>query len=330
MSKDSHTPATRVGMAGNDIEKLPSPPATPDHVKGAGAHGNGAHPLRATTSRRSSRSFHSAHTQSTLGGHGTGPHRTQGNYDGGEHPTRTMSGMSARSVPIVDMFGGVSVPDDEADDGLYPVRSLQEAEDREREREEKGPDPWAVTFESGEKANPKVCSESRRLGACRCAARHAAPAANATGTRLLWLGLWGTHRRRTVAEVGGVAHHTFAAPPTQVYVSRMTGDVEAHDRQNWSVAYRWYLTVLGGMLVLNSTFASSAPSGIVASVQGHFHVSSEGEYVQTDRSMHAGSAQRCDMGLWRKRTPTNPGTSSPHFVPLDNSSTPPSFRQLSF
>lgn len=31
--------------------------------------------------------------------------------------------------------------------------------------------------------------------------------------------------------------------------------------QNWSVAYRWMLTAFGGILVLNATFASSAPSG---------------------------------------------------------------------
>lgn len=33
--------------------------------------------------------------------------------------------------------------------------------------------------------------------------------------------------------------------------------------QTWSKLYRWYLTMLSGLLVLNSTFTSSAPSGIV-------------------------------------------------------------------
>ena len=29
--------------------------------------------------------------------------------------------------------------------------------------------------------------------------------------------------------------------------------------QNWTVAYRWYITAAASLLVLNSTFASSAP-----------------------------------------------------------------------
>ncbi|TXT08865.1 hypothetical protein VHUM_02993 [Vanrija humicola] len=45
--------------------------------------------------------------------------------------------------------------------------------------------------------------------------------------------------------------------------------------KNWSVGYRWYLTVVGGLLVLNSTFSSSAPSGVSVPVRNHFHVSEE-------------------------------------------------------
>jgi len=33
--------------------------------------------------------------------------------------------------------------------------------------------------------------------------------------------------------------------------------------KNWSSLRRWYLTLPGGLLVLNATFASSAPAGIV-------------------------------------------------------------------
>jgi hypothetical protein len=40
-------------------------------------------------------------------------------------------------------------------------------------------------------------------------------------------------------------------------------DNDADDDKNWSVARRWYITSAGALLVLNSTFASSAPSGIV-------------------------------------------------------------------
>ncbi|KAL5535339.1 hypothetical protein ACEPAF_3433 [Sanghuangporus sanghuang] len=47
------------------------------------------------------------------------------------------------------------------------------------------------------------------------------------------------------------------------------------DPKNWSRAYRWYLTILGGMLVLNATFASSAPSGIAGQLMEDFHISQE-------------------------------------------------------
>ncbi|KAJ3829780.1 major facilitator superfamily domain-containing protein [Lentinula raphanica] len=47
------------------------------------------------------------------------------------------------------------------------------------------------------------------------------------------------------------------------------------DRQNWSKARRWYLTILGGMLVLNATFSSSAPSGIAEALVDEFKLSEE-------------------------------------------------------
>jgi multidrug resistance protein len=43
----------------------------------------------------------------------------------------------------------------------------------------------------------------------------------------------------------------------------------------WNPAYRWFLTALGGVFVLNATFASSAPSQLLPSIIGHFHVSQE-------------------------------------------------------
>ncbi|EPS93497.1 hypothetical protein FOMPIDRAFT_1026518 [Fomitopsis schrenkii] len=44
---------------------------------------------------------------------------------------------------------------------------------------------------------------------------------------------------------------------------------------NWSRAYRWYLTMLGGLLVLNATFASSAPSGVEQELIRYFSFSQE-------------------------------------------------------
>ncbi|GAA6039859.1 hypothetical protein JCM8097_006766 [Rhodosporidiobolus ruineniae] len=43
----------------------------------------------------------------------------------------------------------------------------------------------------------------------------------------------------------------------------------------WAVWYRWAITGLAGLLVLNATFASSAPSGLIASIIQHYHVSQE-------------------------------------------------------
>ncbi|ODN83577.1 hypothetical protein L202_01692 [Cryptococcus amylolentus CBS 6039] len=45
--------------------------------------------------------------------------------------------------------------------------------------------------------------------------------------------------------------------------------------KNWSVLYRWFLTGIGSLLVLNSTFASSAPSGIVTDLMEYFTFSQE-------------------------------------------------------
>lgn len=40
--------------------------------------------------------------------------------------------------------------------------------------------------------------------------------------------------------------------------------------KNWGVTYRWFLTGVGGLLVFNSTFASSAPSGSLAAMEKYF------------------------------------------------------------
>jgi hypothetical protein len=55
----------------------------------------------------------------------------------------------------------------------------------------------------------------------------------------------------------------------QIYMVRFDPGEKANPK-NWSVAYRWYITAAGSLLVLNSTFASSAPSGIVAEMTEYF------------------------------------------------------------
>ncbi|KAH8108013.1 MFS general substrate transporter [Cristinia sonorae] len=44
---------------------------------------------------------------------------------------------------------------------------------------------------------------------------------------------------------------------------------------NWSRWQRWYITALTGILVLNATFASSAPAGYIPELREHFHMSEE-------------------------------------------------------
>ncbi|WRT68612.1 uncharacterized protein IL334_005590 [Kwoniella shivajii] len=101
--------------------------------------------------------------------------------------------------PAVSPFGGVAPTGNDAQMGLRAARSREEEDDRDQDRETKGPDPWSVQFEPGDKANPK----------------------------------------------------------------------------NWGVLYRWVLTGIAGLLVLNSTFASSSPSGIVQDMEEYFGFSQE-------------------------------------------------------
>ncbi|WVQ95147.1 hypothetical protein IAU59_002241 [Kwoniella sp. CBS 9459] len=101
--------------------------------------------------------------------------------------------------PAVGLFGGVAPTGADAEEGLRAARSREDEDERDAAREEKGPDPWAVTFEPGDRSNPK----------------------------------------------------------------------------NWGVLYRWVLTGIAGLLVLNSTFASSSPSGIIQDMIEYFGFSQE-------------------------------------------------------
>lgn len=79
------------------------------------------------------------------------------------HDTVTGLGMvpitrKQSQPPAVSPFGGVAPDGVDAEEGLGPVRSHEEEEEREIMRQAKGVDPWAVKFEEGEKTNPKVSS----------------------------------------------------------------------------------------------------------------------------------------------------------------------------
>ncbi|KDQ11581.1 hypothetical protein BOTBODRAFT_35248 [Botryobasidium botryosum FD-172 SS1] len=53
------------------------------------------------------------------------------------------------------------------------------------------------------------------------------------------------------------------------------GAEDTENPLNWSRAQRWYLTSAGGLLVLNATFASSAPTGYMENIMQEWHIGSE-------------------------------------------------------
>ncbi len=60
-----------------------------------------------------------------------------------------------------------------------------------------------------------------------------------------------------------------------VIIVHWEGENDSENPFTWSRKYRWFLTMLAGLLVLNSTFSSSAPSGIVPQLERYFHFSRE-------------------------------------------------------
>ncbi|KAG8740384.1 hypothetical protein FRC10_004393 [Ceratobasidium sp. 414] len=57
------------------------------------------------------------------------------------------------------------------------------------------------------------------------------------------------------------------------YLVQWDGPEDPANPKNWSRPYRWYLTILGGVTVLNATFASSAPSGVELQLIEKFNLS---------------------------------------------------------
>ncbi|KAK0528732.1 hypothetical protein OC834_003952 [Tilletia horrida] len=88
-----------------------------------------------------------------------------------------------------------------------------------------------------------------------------------------------TFSRRQTGDQVDHQHHPFGGDlsrqETEAHLSRFLsqkgnnrivvhweGDHDSENPMNWSTWYRWYLTFVAGLLVLNSTFTSSAPSSI--------------------------------------------------------------------
>lgn len=61
--------------------------------------------------------------------------------------------------------------------------------------------------------------------------------------------------------------------PDRIIVGWEEGEKE--NPHNWSRLKRWYITIMASVLILNATFASSAPSGIMAPLSKHFSLSHE-------------------------------------------------------
>ncbi|KAG8969210.1 hypothetical protein FRC05_001174 [Tulasnella sp. 425] len=57
------------------------------------------------------------------------------------------------------------------------------------------------------------------------------------------------------------------------FLVKWDGPDDPENPKNWSVAYRWYITAIAGLLVLNATFASSAPAGVLGQLIPEFHLS---------------------------------------------------------
>ncbi|CCO36176.1 putative MFS-type transporter C409,08 [Rhizoctonia solani AG-1 IB] len=60
------------------------------------------------------------------------------------------------------------------------------------------------------------------------------------------------------------------------FLVQWDGPDDPANPKNWSRPFRWYITALGGVAVLNATFASSAPSGIEGQLIREFNLSTIG------------------------------------------------------
>lgn len=95
------------------------------------------------------------------------------------------------------------------------------------------------------------------------------------GPLFLWLLSSWFYRHREVAlresllQFNTILSNSFSRPRI------LTDTRPSFSLQTWSSLYRWYLTGLAGFLVLNSTFTSSSPSGIITPMSAELGLSSE-------------------------------------------------------
>ncbi|TIA86799.1 hypothetical protein E3P99_03567 [Wallemia hederae] len=71
------------------------------------------------------------------------------------------------------------------------------------------------------------------------------------------------------------AHDVMEKEEKDPYLIDKFEDGDPRNPKNWNSAYRWMLTTIAGLLVLNSTFSSSSPSGISQDMMAYFTFSRE-------------------------------------------------------
>ncbi|KAG9027763.1 hypothetical protein FRB95_007395, partial [Tulasnella sp. JGI-2019a] len=59
------------------------------------------------------------------------------------------------------------------------------------------------------------------------------------------------------------------------YLVKWDGPDDPENPKNWSVLKRSYITAVAGLLVLNATFSSSAPAGVIGQLTERFHLVEE-------------------------------------------------------
>ncbi|KAJ3562188.1 hypothetical protein NP233_g9733 [Leucocoprinus birnbaumii] len=70
-------------------------------------------------------------------------------------------------------------------------------------------------------------------------------------------------------------------PTIDVNLVGWDGPDDPENPQNWSVKYKWFVTLICILMTVNVTFASSAPSSASLAVQAHFGLSREVSYLVT-------------------------------------------------
>ncbi|TIA79135.1 hypothetical protein E3P98_03475 [Wallemia ichthyophaga] len=81
--------------------------------------------------------------------------------------------------------------------------------------------------------------------------------------------------RGSHSDIGEDAEEVIEEEKSDPFMIDKFDDGDTRNPKNWNTNYRWLLTFIAGLLVLNSTFSSSAPSGISQELMAEFGFSRE-------------------------------------------------------